>query len=87
MKKNSKLLLVTGGCGFIGSNFIRKVLLSDEYSVINLDNLTYAGNVNNLSSLQGNKSYEFIRGDIGDKELVKSLLGRYQPQAIINFAA
>jgi len=87
MKKNSKLLLVTGGCGFIGSNFIRKVLLSDEYSVINLDNLTYAGNVNNLSSLQGNKSYEFIRGDIGDNELVKSVLGRYQPQAIINFAA
>lgn len=87
MNKNSKLLLVTGGCGFIGSNSVRKVLLSNEYSVVNLDNLTYAGNINNLSSFHGNNSYEFIQGDIGDQVLVKSLLNRYQPDAIINFAA
>ena len=87
MKKNSKILLVTGGCGFIGSNFIQKVLLSNEYSVVNLDILTYAGNINNLSSVNENNSYEFIHGDIGDKFLVKSLLNKYQPDAIINFAA
>ena len=87
MKKNSKLLLVTGGCGFIGSNFIQKVLQSNEYDVVNLDFLTYAGNINNLSSFHNNNSYEFIHGDIGDKFLVKSLLNKYQPDAIINFAA
>tara|TARA_B100000035_G_scaffold79888_1_gene66920 strand:+ start:26700 stop:27773 length:1074 start_codon:yes stop_codon:yes gene_type:complete len=87
MKKNSKLLLVTGGCGFIGSNFIRKILSSNEYSVVNLDNLTYAGNINNLSSFQDNSSYEFIHGDIGDNVLVKFLLDKYHPDAIINFAA
>ncbi len=88
-----KTWLVTGGAGFIGSNFIlRLASLAQNKSfepikIINLDKLTYAGNPENLKSLQKNSHYTFIRGDIGNTALVTELLEKYQPQAILNFAA
>jgi dTDP-glucose 4,6-dehydratase len=80
-------ILVTGGCGFIGSNFIIDWFASKNEKIINLDKLTYAGNLNNLSSFQDHRDYVFIHGDIGDKSLVSGLLGEHSPKAIINFAA
>jgi dTDP-glucose 4,6-dehydratase len=81
-------LLVTGGAGFIGSNFIRHYLAEHQESeVVNLDKLTYAGNLSNLADLEGNPRYRFVRGDIADRRLVKSLLAEVSPQAIVNFAA
>ena len=81
------MILVTGGAGFIGSNFVLDWLARSDEPVINLDKLTYAGNLENLSSLQGNKKYIFVHGDIGDSALLNSLLAKHQPRAIINFAA
>lgn len=81
------MILVTGGAGFIGSNFVLDWLCRSDDPVINLDKLTYAGNLENLASLQGNTRHTFIRGDIGDANLVSSLLNEYKPRAIINFAA
>ena len=81
------MILVTGGAGFIGSNFVLDWLCRSDDAVINLDKLTYAGNLENLASLQGNTRHTFIRGDIGDANLVASLLNEHQPRAIINFAA
>lgn len=83
-----KTLLVTGGAGFIGGNFVLR-LLGDEPNIriINLDALTYAGNLDTLSSLDGDERHVFVHGDICDRELVDGLLDRYQPQAIVNFAA
>ena len=80
-------ILVTGGSGFIGSNFIRNLLQSDDISVVNLDKLTYAGNSENLSGVDGSSGYTFIRGDIGDADLINDLLTTHKPRAIINFAA
>ncbi len=80
-------ILVTGGSGFIGSNFIRNLLQSDDVSVVNLDKLTYAGNSENLSGVDGSSGYTFIRGDIGDTDLINDLLTTHKPRAIINFAA
>jgi len=80
-------ILVTGGAGFIGSNFILDWLALDDEPVINLDKLTYAGNVENLASLSGDERYTFSHGDIGDSELVARLLEHYQPRAVLNFAA
>ena len=80
-------ILVTGGCGFIGSNFIRKWLNEYDEKVINLDNLTYAGSSSNLLSHQLNSNYSFIKGNIGDSSLVTTLLNKFKPRAIINFAA
>ena len=80
-------ILVTGGAGFIGSNFILDWLIQTNERVINLDALTYAGNLENLASLAGDARYLFIKGDIGDYELVLSLLAEHQPHAIVNFAA
>ncbi len=80
-------ILVSGGCGFIGSNFIIDWLSSENEKIINLDKLTYAGNINNLSSIQDHKDYVFIHGDIGDKNLVSRLLNEHAPEAVINFAA
>ena len=80
-------ILVTGGAGFIGSNFVLDWIELGKDSVINLDKLTYAGNLQNLDSLEGNPRHTFVRGDIGDAELVARLLAEHQPCAIVNFAA
>ncbi len=81
------MILVTGGAGFIGANFILDWLAASDEPVINLDKLTYAGNPENLAALEGDRRYIFIRGDIGDVALVSRLLTEYRPRAIINFAA
>jgi dTDP-glucose 4,6-dehydratase len=80
-------ILVTGGAGFIGSNFVLDWIALGKDSVVNLDKLTYAGNLQNLDSLEGNPRHTFVRGDIGDAELVARLLAEHQPRAIVNFAA
>lgn len=81
-------LLVTGGAGFIGSNFVQWVLQQHpELTVINLDKLTYAGNMANLASLQGDARHVFVHGDIADQALVSQLLQTHQPQALVHFAA
>jgi dTDP-glucose 4,6-dehydratase len=80
-------LLVTGGAGFIGSNFILQRMEKDSASIVNLDKLTYAGNLHNLASVTEDKRYEFLRGDIADRALVRSLLERRQPRAAVHFAA
>ncbi len=83
-----KTLLVTGGAGFIGGNFVLRVLEKErDLRVVNLDALTYAGNLDTLASLEGNDRHVFVHGDICDKDLVENLFGEYAPQAIINFAA
>ena len=83
-----KTLLVTGGAGFIGGNFVLRLLGKDSgLRIINLDALTYAGNLDTLVSLEGNERHIFIHGDICDKDLVTRLLGEYSPDAIVNFAA
>lgn len=80
-------ILVTGAAGFIGSNFALNWLDKEDENVISLDNLTYAGNMDNLSSLVKDKRHSFIKGDIGDSELISSVLQKHNPTAIINFAA
>ena len=81
------MILVTGGAGFIGSNFVLEWLAGIDEPVLNLDKLTYAGNLQNLTSLKDDSRHVFVHGDIGDSELTKRLLGEYTPRAIINFAA
>ena len=81
------MILFTGGAGFIGANFVLDWLTQSDEAIINLDKLTYAGNLENRASLQGNTRHTFIRGDIGDADLVASLLNKHNPRAIINFAA
>ena len=80
-------LLVTGGAGFIGSNFVRHWLQTQTGKLINLDSLSYAGNLNNLKDLSDNPRYSFIHADMGDREKVKALLLKEEPQNIIHFAA
>lgn len=80
-------VLVTGGAGFIGSNFVLDWLDQCDEPVINLDALTYAGNLENLSRLQGDARHRFVHGDIGDTGLVSALLAEHQPRAVVNFAA
>jgi dTDP-glucose 4,6-dehydratase len=80
-------LLVTGAAGFIGANFVLDWLASSQEPIINLDKLTYAGNLETLSSLQGDARHVFVQGDIGDAELVDRLLAEHQPRAVLNFAA
>jgi dTDP-glucose 4,6-dehydratase len=80
-------IFVTGGAGFIGSNFVLDWLSASDEPVINLDKLTYAGNLENLASLQGNPNHIFVQGDLGDRELVDRLLAEHQPRAVLNFAA
>ncbi len=78
---------MTGGCGFIGANFVLDLLQHEEASVINLDLLTYAGNPENLAGLAGNPRYTFVQGDIADGKLVARLLQKHRPSAIVHFAA
>ncbi len=78
--------LVTGGAGFIGGNFVLEAV-ARGVKVINLDALTYAGNLKTLSSLDGNPNHVFVQGDIGDSALVARLLAEHQPDAVLNFAA
>jgi len=80
-------ILVTGGAGFIGSNFVLDWIDLENDSIINLDKLTYAGNLQNLVSLEGNLRHIFVHGDIGDAALAAKLLAEHQPRAIVNFAA
>jgi dTDP-glucose 4,6-dehydratase len=80
-------ILVTGGAGFIGSNFVHSLRSRSSVKIVNLDKLTYAGNLVTLAGLGADPQHIFIQGDIGDRELVDRLLALYQPQAIINFAA
>ena len=80
-------ILVTGGAGFIGSNFVLDWIASETASVVNLDKLTYAGNLQNLESITGNPRHIFVRGDIGDADIIGKLLAEHQPRAIVNFAA
>jgi dTDP-glucose 4,6-dehydratase len=81
------MILVTGGAGFIGANFVLDWLASVDEPVINLDKLTYAGNPDNLSTLQGDLRHLFVHGDICDRALVSSLLDKHKPRAIVHFAA
>jgi dTDP-glucose 4,6-dehydratase len=81
------LILVTGGAGFIGSNFILQWIAAESARVLNFDKLTYAGNLNNLLSVEAHPRYQFEHGDIVDRELVARLLMRERPRAIVHFAA
>ncbi|KOR27820.1 spore coat protein, partial [Achromatium sp. WMS1] len=81
------MILVTGGTGFIGSNFILDWLVDRDELVVNLDKLTYAGNLESLASLQNNLYYAFVRGDLCDRDLVSGVLAKHRPRAIIHFAA
>ena len=81
------MILVTGGAGFIGANFVLDWLAQSQEPVLNLDKLTYAGNLENLAALANDPRHVFVQGDIGDAELVAGLLAQYQPRAVLNFAA
>ncbi|HEX9434337.1 MAG TPA: dTDP-glucose 4,6-dehydratase [Burkholderiales bacterium] len=81
------MLLVTGGAGFIGSNFVVSTLAQDDEPIVTLDKLTYAGSLMNLSALAGDARHVFVRGDICDRELVRTLLRKHKPRAIVHFAA
>ena len=81
------MILVTGGAGFIGANFVLSTLKESGEPIVNLDKLTYAGNLRNLESLRNDSRHVFVQGDICDRELVRSLLNQYKPRAIVHFAA
>ena len=81
------MILVTGGAGFIGANFVLDWLATSDEPVLNLDKLTYAGNLENLASLAGETRHVFVHGDIGDRALLEQLLREHRPRAIVNFAA
>jgi dTDP-glucose 4,6-dehydratase len=81
------MILVTGGAGFIGANFVLDWLAQGDEPVVNLDKLTYAGNRENLAALEGDARHVFVQGDIGDTALVAQLLAQHRPRAVLNFAA
>src|SRR5689334_13598820 len=81
------MLLVTGGAGFIGSNFVVSTIKETAESIVNLDKLTYAGNLKNLDLLKGDRRHNFVQGDVCDRELVRRLLHTHRPRAIVHFAA
>jgi dTDP-glucose 4,6-dehydratase len=87
LKMRDAPILITGGAGFIGSNFVLQWLAAQGSSVVNLDKLTYAGNLQNLEAVSADPRYVFVQGDIGDRDLVRELLHRHQPRAIVHFAA
>src|SRR6185295_7630416 len=80
-------ILVTGGAGFIGANFVHDWLRETGEAVVNLDKLTYAGNLENLAEFEDDARHVFVRGDIGARELLDRLLAEHRPRAIVNFAA
>jgi len=80
-------ILVTGGAGFIGANFVLDWLAGGGEPVVNLDKLTYAGNLANLQAVAGDPRHHFVHGDIGDQPAVEALLARHRPRAIVHFAA
>lgn len=84
---HSKTVLITGGAGFIGSNFVLDWIAQTGGTLVNLDKLTYAGNLGNLKSLLNDPRHIFVQGDIGDAELMRRLLAEHRPEAIVNFAA
>jgi dTDP-glucose 4,6-dehydratase len=81
------MLLVTGGAGFIGANFVVSTLQETGEPVVNLDKLTYAGNLRNLDAVDGDRRHQFVKGDIADRELVRKLLRTHRPRAVVHFAA
>jgi dTDP-glucose 4,6-dehydratase len=81
------MILVTGGAGFIGANFVHDWLAAGDEAVVNLDKLTYAGNLGNLEGLERDARHVFVRGDIGDRAQIEALLAQHRPRAIVNFAA
>lgn len=81
------MILVTGGAGFIGANFVLDWLAAGDEPVLNVDKLTYAGNLKSLESLQGDARHVFVQADIGDGEVLARLLAEHQPRAVVNFAA
>jgi dTDP-glucose 4,6-dehydratase len=85
--RNRETILVTGGAGFIGANFVLQWFTNESAGVINLDKLTYAGNLASLASVSSNPQYEFVQGDICDRRLVADLLSNSRPRAIVHFAA
>lgn len=82
-----KNILVTGGAGFIGSNFVKSMLEDEKLNIINLDMLTYAGNLENLKEVENKKNYTFVKGDICDKKLVKDIFEKYDIDTLVNFTA
>ncbi len=81
------MILVTGGAGFIGGNFVLQMMGKANTRLVNLDKLTYAGNLQTLTSISDQSGYHFYQGDIGDRELLKNILNQFKPTAVINFAA
>lgn len=86
-KEKKNMILITGGAGFIGSNFILQWIAEEKKSIVNLDKLTHAGNLNNLSQLERNNCYHFFKGDIRNRTLVQELLNKFKPKAIFHLAA
>ena len=80
-------ILVTGGAGFIGSNFVRMMLADTDHQIVNLDLLTYAGNLENLSDVEGRANYSFVRGDIVDARVMSAVFAEHQPEVVVHFAA
>ena len=87
MADDTRPILITGAAGFIGANFVHEWLARGLSPIVSVDNLTYAGNLDNLTNLANDRRHTFVRGDIGDADLVGGLLARHRPVAIINFAA
>src|SRR3970040_654080 len=81
------MLLVTGGAGFIGANFVLSTIAATGEAIVNLDKLTYAGNRTTLAPFAGDGRHEFVQGDIADRALVRQLLAERRPRAIVHFAA
>ena len=86
--ENKQAILITGGAGFIGSHVVRKMVIDHpDYSIVNLDKLTYAGNLENLRDIENQPNYTFVKGDISDNEFIKNLFTDYNFTGIIHLAA